>query len=84
MQVGAQFSMISRVDGRGRILIPKGVRDSVGLSEGTLISISVEGDSIVIRKVESAADRYYGRFKARRWPEDLDEVLKREAVRWSD
>ncbi len=76
--------MISKVDEKGRILIPKRVRDSMNLSEGTLVSISIEGNAIIIRKAESAADRYYGKFKVRRWPEDLDEVLKKEVVRWSD
>ncbi len=76
--------MISKVDEKGRILIPKKVRDSMNLSEGTLVSINVEGDSIIIKRAESAADRYYGKFKVKRWPRDLDEVIEKEVIRWSD
>ena len=76
--------MISKVDGKGRVLIPKKVRESMNLSEGTLVSINVEGNAIIIKRAESAADRYYGKFKVKKWPKDLDEVLKKEVIKWSD
>ncbi len=72
------------MDGKGRVLIPKKVRESMNLSEGTLVSINVEGNAIIIKRAESAADRYYGKFKVKKWPKDLDEVLKKEVIKWSD
>ncbi len=58
------------------MLIPKRVREAVGLSENSVVRVRVEGDRIILGKVESAAKKYYGRFKVRRWPEDLDAALE--------
>lgn len=68
--------MIAKVDKKGRVLIPKRVREAVGLSEDSIVRVRVEGDKIILEKVESAAEKYYGRFKVRRWPKDLDAALE--------
>ena len=66
---------VVRVDGRGRIVIPKDVRRACGIGAGDLVLIEVRDGEIVVRRVGGVAERYYGVFKVERWPEDLDELL---------
>ena len=75
---------VVRVDDKGRVLIPKAVRERVGLRKGGYVRVRVDGKRIVIEAVEPVADRYFGAFKVARWPEDLDDFLV-EVVRrrWS-
>ncbi len=41
------------VDERGRVVIPKGVRERLGLSKGSrLLLVEVGGDTIVLRKLD--------------------------------
>jgi antitoxin PrlF len=49
---------------RGQITLPKSVRDALGLTKGTKLTVAVEGSSIVMRKdVDDAISRLRGRFK---------------------
>jgi AbrB family looped-hinge helix DNA binding protein len=62
-----------KVDEKGRIIIPKGIRKIPNLKEGTCLSIKAEGKKIVIEPIEPVADKYFGAFKIAKWPEDIDE-----------
>ena len=42
--------IIRRVDDLGRVVIPKGLRDRHGISEGDLLELFDEDDRIVVRK----------------------------------
>ena len=68
---------IVRVDERGRILIPKKIRERVNVKEGVYVSVKVEGRSVVIQPVEPVAEKFFGAFKIARWPDDLDEFMVR-------
>ena len=48
----------SRVTSKGQTTIPKPIRDRCGIGQGDLLSFTVEGDRIVVRKV-SREDRDY-------------------------
>ncbi|MCD6538520.1 AbrB/MazE/SpoVT family DNA-binding domain-containing protein [Candidatus Bathyarchaeota archaeon] len=76
------MSMIVRVDERGRVVIPKSIREKVKLKEGEYVNVRVEGRSIVMEPLESVADKYFGAFKISRWPKDLDEFMVGVARRW--
>lgn len=71
-----------RVDRKGRILLPKSVRERVGVREGGYVRVTVLERKIVVEPVESVADRYFGAFKVDRWPPDLDEFLARVISEW--
>ena len=73
---------IVRVDERGRILIPKKIRERVNVKEGVYVSVKVEGGSVVIQPVEPVAEKFFGAFKIARWPEDLDEFMVRAIREW--
>lgn len=73
---------IVRVDGRGRILIPKKIRERINVREGSYVSVEVEGGSLIIKPIERIAEKYFGAFKIARWPEDLDEFMFRVVREW--
>ena len=43
----------SRIEDRGRIVIPKSIRDSLSLKRGQQVHIDTQGDAIVIRPERS-------------------------------
>ena len=56
--------MDATVAERGQITLPKAVRDALGLTKGSKLSIEIDGRSIVLRKdVDDALSRVRGRFK---------------------
>ena len=56
--------MEATVAERGQITLPKAVRDALGLTKGTLLSVELEGGRIILRKnVDDAISRARGKFK---------------------
>ncbi len=41
-----------------------------------MVRVRAEDSKMAIDKEESAADRSFGKFKVKRWPEDLDEFFR--------
>ncbi|MEM2260637.1 MAG: AbrB/MazE/SpoVT family DNA-binding domain-containing protein [Candidatus Methanomethylicaceae archaeon] len=73
---------IVKVDEKGRIIIPKTIRDKVGVKEGGYVKIKIDEKGITIEPLEPIADKYYGAFKITEWPEDLDEFLTEVMRKW--
>ncbi|MEM0482294.1 MAG: AbrB/MazE/SpoVT family DNA-binding domain-containing protein [Nitrososphaerota archaeon] len=73
---------IVKVDGKGRIVIPKSVREKSGLKEGGHARIRTDERGIIIEPLKPIADRYYGAFKIARWPEDLAEFVTEVMRGW--
>jgi looped-hinge helix DNA binding domain, AbrB family len=73
---------VVRIDRKGRLLIPKKLREKAGIEEGGLVRLRAEKRGIIIEPVESVADKYFGAFKVERWPDDLDEFLIRVMKEW--
>ena len=73
---------IVRVDDKGRVLIPKEIRKLLGIDEKKYVKIMQYKDKIVLEPIESYASKYYGVFKVRKWPEDLDEFMIEVMRRW--
>ena len=75
---------IVRVDPKGRLVIPKRVREKVGLKEGGFAKVEARDGVVVIEPLKSVGEAYFGAFKVESWPEDLDSFLV-EAVKelWS-
>ena len=74
---------IVRVDNKGRLLIPKTLREKTEISEGSYVKIESEGNRIIIERTESAALKHYGRFKVDSLPDDLDNYVEGEILkRW--
>jgi AbrB family looped-hinge helix DNA binding protein len=71
-----------KVDGKGRIVIPKDLREKAEIREGGYVKVRAEGKTIIIESVESIADKYYGVFKIEKWPGDLDDFIVQVMKRW--
>ena len=76
------MSVIVRVDEKGRVVIPKSIREKVKLKGENYVNVRVEGRTIVLEPLESIADKYFGAFRISRWPKDLDEFIVGVARRW--
>ncbi len=74
--------MIVRVDDKGRILIPKSIRERVNLRKGYYVRIRVEDGRLVLEPLKSIAEEFYGVFKVDRWPDDLDEFVVEVMREW--
>lgn len=71
-----------KVDEKGRIIIPKKVREAAELKEGSYVTIKSKGKIIIMEPLEPVADKYYGVFKVTRWPEDMDEFIVEVIKQW--
>ncbi len=60
---GCELEVVIRVDKRGRIVIPKDLRDQIGL--GRLARLKVEGKRIVIEPIENPLQRLKKTVKVR-------------------
>jgi AbrB family looped-hinge helix DNA binding protein len=66
---------VVKIDRKGRLLIPKDIREKAGIKVESLVMIKVREKSIVLEPVEPVADKYFGAFRVAKWPEDLDEFV---------
>jgi len=71
-----------KVDGKGRVVIPKGLREKAKIKGGSYVKIRTEGKTIIIEPIDSIADKYYGAFKIEKWPEDLDDFIIQVMRKW--
>ncbi len=72
----------TKIDGKGRVVIPKAIREKVSIKEGGYVKMRTEGKTIIIEPIESIADKYYGAFKVEKWPDDLDDFIVEVLRRW--
>lgn len=73
---------VVRVDGKGRVLIPKRVREALGIVAGSRLRVRVVDGRIVLEPVGSVADRFFGVVRVERWPGDIDEFLVEKVGEW--
>jgi len=73
---------VAKVDEKGRVAIPKGLREKAKVKRGGYVRIRTDGKSIIIEALEPIADKYFGAFKITEWPEDLDEFVVEATRRW--
>jgi AbrB family looped-hinge helix DNA binding protein len=71
-----------KVDEKGRIIIPKDIRKTANLKEGSYVTIRAKGKTIIMEPLEPVADKYFGAFKVTTWPENLDEFIVEVIKKW--
>lgn len=71
-----------KVDQKGRVTIPKSIREKANVKEGSYVKIRADEKGIIIEPLEPIADKYFGAFKITRWPEDLDEFIIKVMRKW--
>jgi len=74
--------VVVRVDSKGRITIPKALREEAGIRPGDPVAVYLEEGRISIEPLRSAADEYYGAYGVENWPEDLDEFVAEALRKW--
>lgn len=52
--INEKVSYTPRVDDIGRIHIPKGIRDDAGISIDDAVTLTLDGNKIIIQKVENS------------------------------
>lgn len=65
-----------KLDEKGRVRIPRKLREAAELKEGSCVNIKAKGKTIIIEPIEPVADKYYGAFKVEKWPEDIGDYAK--------
>ena len=73
---------MTRIDDKGRVLIPKSIREAIGIRERQPIRIRVVDGKIILEPLRDIADEYYGVVKIKKWPRDLDEFLVEAVQKW--
>ena len=73
---------VTKVDEKGRVVIPKGLREKAKVKKGSYVRIQTDGKNIIIEPLGPIADKYFGAFKVTKWPEDLDEFMAEVMRRW--
>jgi len=76
------MDLVVRVDEKGRILIPKSIREATGIRERQLVRIRVVNGKIVLEPLRDVADEFYGAIRVEKWPRDLDEFVNEAIRRW--
>ncbi len=71
-----------KVDEKGRVIIPKKIRETAKLKEGSYVTVKSEGTTIILEPLEPVADKYYGTFKVTKWPENLDDFTVEAVKKW--
>jgi len=72
-----------KLDEKGRIRIPRKIREAAQLAQGSCVIIKAEGKTIIIKASEPIADKYYGLVHVENWPQDIGQYGKTEIQkRW--
>src|SRR5574337_2232856 len=79
--LGNQEMSVNAVVGkRGRVTIPKRLRERVGIRRGTVLEFREEADKLIAEKAEAAGplDRWYGSLGQERRTDDILRALRGE------
>ncbi len=71
-----------KIDEKGRIVIPKGIRKAAKLQAGSSIKIRSKGKTVILEQIEPVADKYFGSFKVSEWPSNLDDYAIEVKKKW--
>jgi AbrB family looped-hinge helix DNA binding protein len=76
------MTAVVKVDEKGRVVIPKNIREKAKMKEGGYVKIIAKEKSIILEPLKPFADKYFGAFKIDKWPEDLDEFAVEVTKKW--
>lgn len=74
--------MRAKLSSKGQLVIPKSVRDALGLRRGTRFHIRLEGGKIILEPLaQSPTDVLYGKYADTDLLADLEQEHRREVER---
>mgnify|MGYP001065649803 CR=1 FL=1 len=56
---GLKLMEIAKVDEKGRVVIPKRLRDKAEVKEGSYVKVKANGKNIIIEPLEPIANKYF-------------------------
>lgn len=68
-----------RVGDRGRVVLPAALREELGLRQGDVLTVTLEGDQLVASTPRAALDRVRARVRGTGVVEELLEDRRRQA-----
>lgn len=71
----------TKIDKKGRIIIPKKIRETIQLTTDSNLCIKTDGKTITLTISEPLADKYYGIVQIENWPDDIDKYLATEVLK---
>jgi AbrB family looped-hinge helix DNA binding protein len=72
---------VVRVGRRGQMVLPKAVREALGVNEGDQLWVEVEGNRVILRPVSSLVRESLGSLRGT-WGEAIASYLKEEREAW--
>jgi AbrB family looped-hinge helix DNA binding protein len=72
---------VVRVGRRGQMVLPKAVREALGVNEGDQLWVEVEGNRVILRPVSSLVRESLGSLRGT-WGEEIGSYLKEEREAW--
>jgi AbrB family looped-hinge helix DNA binding protein len=72
---------VVRVGRRGQMVLPKAVREALGVNEGDQLWVEVEGNRVILRPVSSLVRESLGSLRGT-WGEEIASYLKEEREAW--
>jgi AbrB family looped-hinge helix DNA binding protein len=72
---------VVRVGRRGQMVLPKAVREALGVAEGDQLWVEVEGNRVILRPVSSLVRESLGLLRGT-WGEEIASYLKEEREAW--
>jgi AbrB family looped-hinge helix DNA binding protein len=72
---------VVRVGRRGQMVLPKAVREALGVTEGDQLWVEVEGNRVILRPVSSLVRESLGSLRGT-WGEAIASYLKEEREAW--
>jgi AbrB family looped-hinge helix DNA binding protein len=67
----------SRVTQKGQVTIPKEIRDSLGIGEGSVLHFFADGERIIGVKINDDLESVYGAVEHKKGPIDFEELRER-------
>jgi len=71
-----------RLGSKGRLVIPKKVREKMGLESGDTLTYTINNENITFRKVPKSYTEYMQGLHQEIWQSDGKEYLEREHKSW--
>jgi AbrB family looped-hinge helix DNA binding protein len=72
---------VVRVGRRGQMVLPKAVREALGVTEGDQLWVEVEGNRVILRPISSLVRESLGSLRGT-WGEEIASYLKEEREAW--
>jgi len=65
--------MFTKLSSKGQLVIPKPMREALGLSSGMRFHVTIEGDKIILSPLASSIDSLYGKYSGNDFLSELEE-----------